>query len=165
MGGGGATGGLTHSSAGRQVAARVWTVRVAEVGVVVRLLRIARVDVGLVGGQPGRLVEFPCQAVLVVVVDAPDLVHAERAVGKRAVDDAVGPVGRVHAVGAEAVLVGAPDRGLLDGAVELKVALFVPVRLRPGVSALVLEEHLVDTDEQTVPWKEGSGSKKARLAK
>lgn len=87
---------------------RVRRVDVAKVGFVVGCRREARVDVGLVGKLPSGLVPLTGQAVLIVIVHAPDLVHAERRVRKSTVDDAVGPVGNVHAVGAEAVLVRSP---------------------------------------------------------
>lgn len=118
-------------------------VNVAEVGLVVVVLGEAGIDVGLVGELPGRLVPSTRKAVLVVVVNTPDLVHAESCVGKSTIDDAVDAVSGVDAVGTEAELVGSPNRGILNGPEDLKITLLVPVGKSALVFTLVLEKHLL----------------------
>lgn len=122
-------------------------VDVAEVGFVVGCHGKARIDVGLIRILPGGLVPLAGQAVLIVIVNAPDLVHAERRVGESTVDNAVGPVGDVDAVGSEAVLIGSPYRGLIYGSINLEVSLLVPVGKCTTVAALLLQEHLMQTEE------------------
>lgn len=132
-------------------------VDVAEVGGVVIRLSIALVDVGLVDRHPSCLIEVSRQAVLVVVVHTPDLVHAQCRVGKGAVHNTlVGTVADAHAVGAKAVLIAAPDRCLVDVAEERNISLLVPVGQRSRVATLILEKLLVQSHVQSVPWEEGS---------
>lgn len=67
----------------------------------------AGVRVRRVGPRPVRVGEVTAQAVVGIVGDAVQLAHVQRGVGKGPVDDA--PVALL-AVGAEAEIVGAPDR-------------------------------------------------------
>lgn len=140
------------------MAARVRSVDVAKVGRVVIRLGIARFDIGLVDRLPGRLVKVPRQAILVINIDAVDLIYPQGRIGKGPVHDTLGRVVApgAHSAGAKAVLVIAPDGSLFHGAVEFKVSLLVPVRQSSLVATLILEELFVQTEKQAVPWEECS---------
>jgi hypothetical protein len=136
--------GVTHSTTSGQVAAAMRVVDIAKVGVVVIVLGKTDIDIGLVCIQPGCLVPRPSQAVVIIVVDAPDLVNVECCVGKWTVHDtSVWP----RTICAKTELIRAPDGSLVNGSVEIKVTLFMPVWHGTSVATFLLQQLLLQMDE------------------